>query len=81
MSVENVLELGTGDGCQENYRYQGTFHAKMGTIKDRKCMDLTEAETIKKRWQEYAEELSKKIFMTQIIMMVYHSLRSGHPGM
>ena len=36
---------------------KGTFHAKMGTIKDRKGMDLTEAEGIKKRWQEYTEEL------------------------
>ena len=53
---------------------KGTFHvtaaaAKMGTIKDRNCMDLTEAEGIKKR-QEYTEELSKKIFMTHIITMV-----------
>ena len=46
-----------------------TFHAKMGTIKDRNGMDLTEAEDIKKRWQEYTE-LSKKIFMTQITTMV-----------
>ena len=38
----------------------GTFHAKMGTIKDRNGMDLTEAEYIKKRWQEYTEELYKK---------------------
>ena len=36
------------------------FHAKMGSIKDRKCMDLTEAEDIKKRWQEYTEELYKE---------------------
>ena len=36
---------------------QGTFHAKMGSIKDRNGMDLTEAEDIKKRWQEYTEEL------------------------
>ena len=43
----------------------------MGTIKDRSGMDLTEAEDIKKRWQEYTEELyKKKIFMTQIITMV-----------
>ena len=49
---------------------KGTFHAKMGSIKDRNGMDLTEAEGIKKRWQEYTEELYKKIFMTQIIMMV-----------
>ena len=39
---------------------KGTFHAKMGTIKDRNGMDLTEAENIKKRWQEYTEELYKK---------------------
>ena len=37
----------------------GIFHAKMGSIKDRNCMDLTEAEDIKKRWQEYTEELHK----------------------
>ena len=49
---------------------KGTFHAKMGTIKDRNVMDLTEAEDIKKRWQEYTEEYTKKIFMTQIITMV-----------
>ena len=49
---------------------KGTFHAKMGSIKDRNGMDLTEAEDILKRWQEYMEELYKKIFMTQIIMMV-----------
>ena len=39
---------------------KGTFHAKMGSIKDRNGMDLTEAEEIKKRWQEYTEELYKK---------------------
>ena len=39
---------------------KGTFHAKMGTIKDRKSVNLTEAEDIKKRWQEYTEELYKK---------------------
>ena len=39
---------------------KGTFHAKMGTIKDRDNMDLTEAEDIKQRWQEYTEELYKK---------------------
>ena len=48
----------------------GTFQAKMGSIKDRNGMDLTEAEDIKKRWQEYTEKLQKKIFMTQIITMV-----------
>ena len=49
---------------------KGIFHAKMGSIKGRNGMDLTEAEDIKKRWQEYTEELYKKIFMTQIITMV-----------
>ena len=50
---------------------KGTFHTKIGTIKDRIGMDLTEAENIKKRWQEYTEELyKKKIFMTQITMML-----------
>ena len=39
---------------------KGTFHAKIGSIKDRNGMDLTEAEDIKKRWQEYTEELYKK---------------------
>ena len=49
---------------------KGIFHMKMGSIKGRNGMDLTEAEDIKKRWQEYTEELYKKIFMTQIITMV-----------
>ena len=52
---------------------KGIFHEKMGTIKDRNGMDLTEAEDIKKRWQEYTEELLKKrsFFVTQITMMVW----------
>ena len=49
---------------------KGIFHAKMGSIKDRNGMDLTEAEEIKKRWQEYTEELYKKILISQIITMV-----------
>ena len=49
---------------------KGTFHAKMGLIKDRNGMDLTEAEDIKKRWQEHKKNCTKKIFMTQIITMV-----------
>ena len=48
----------------------GTFHAKMGIIKDRNGMDLTEAEDTKKRWQEHTGELYKKSFTTQIITMV-----------
>ena len=49
---------------------KGTFCAKLGSIKDRNGMDLTEVEDIKKRWQEYTEELSKNIVMTQITTMV-----------
>ena len=50
---------------------KGNFQAKMGSIKDRNGMDLTEAEDIKKRWQEYTEVLyKKKIFTTQITTMV-----------
>ena len=48
---------------------KGTFHAKMGSRKDKNGMDLTEAKDIK-RWQEYTEELYKKMFMTKIIKMV-----------
>ena len=48
---------------------KGNFHAKMGSIKDRNGIDLTKAEDIKKRCQEYTEE-TKKIFMTQIITML-----------
>ena len=49
---------------------KGTFHAKVASIKDRNGMNLTDAEDIKKRWQEYTEELDKKIFTIQIITMV-----------
>ena len=49
---------------------KGTFHAKMSSIKDINGMDLREAEDIKKRWQEYTENCTEKIFMTKIIKMV-----------
>ena len=49
---------------------KGIFHANKGTIKDRNSMDLTEAEYVKKRWQEYTENYTKTILMTQIIAMV-----------
>ena len=49
---------------------KGTFHAKMGSIKDRDGRGLSEAEDINKRWQEYMEELYKKVFMIQITRMV-----------
>ena len=50
---------------------KGTFHANIVTIKDRNGMDLTEAEDTKKRWQEYTKNYTKRIFMTQIIAMVW----------
>ena len=59
---------------------KGTFHAKMGTIMDRNCMDLTE-ENFKKKWQNTLKNYTKKIFMTQITMMCDHSPRARHPGM
>ena len=49
---------------------KGTFHVKMGLIKDRNGINLKEAEDIKKRWKEYTEVLYKEIFMTQIIKIV-----------
>ena len=62
----NRLEK-TRDLFKEIRDTRGIFHAKVGSIKDRNGRDLTEAEDIKKRWQEYTEELYKMIFMTKII--------------
>ena len=50
----------TRDLCKKIRDTKGTFHAQMGSIKDRNGLDLTEAEDIKKRWQEYTEELYRK---------------------
>ena len=60
----------TGDLFKKIREPKGTLYGKMGSIEDRNGMDLTEAEDIKKKWQEYAGELYKNIFMTQIITMV-----------
>ena len=69
--IEENNRMGkTRDRFQKIRDTKGTFHTKMGTMKDRNGTDLTEAEYIKKTWQEYTEELYKKIFMTQIITMV-----------
>ena len=63
--IEEINRMGkTRDLFKKIRDTKGTFHAKVGTIKDRNSIDLTEAEYIKKRWQEYTEELYKKIFMT-----------------
>ena len=59
---------------------KGTFHAKMGSIKDRNGMDLTEAEDVKKRCKNTQKNCTKIALMTQITIMVYHSLRARHPG-
>ena len=69
--IEESNRIGkTRDFFKKMRDTKGTFHAKIGSIKDRNGMDLTEAEDIKTRWQEYTEELYKKIFTTKIIMMV-----------
>ena len=71
--IEENNRMGkTRDLIKKIRHIKGTFHAKMGTIKDRNCMELTEVEDIKKRWQKYTEELykKKKIFMTQITTLV-----------
>ena len=62
---------------------KGTFHAKMGTTKGRNGMDLTEAEDIKKRWQEYTEELSRKDLHDpdNCDSVLTHLDRTRHPGM
>ena len=60
----------TGDLSKKIGIIKGTFHSKMGTIKDRNSKDLAEAKEIKKMWQEYTEEYTKKVKMTQITTMV-----------
>ena len=62
--IEENNRMGkTRDPFKKIRDIKGTFHVKMGTIKDRNGMDQTEAEDIKKRWQEYTENCTKKIFM------------------
>ena len=64
------IQWETGELFKKIKDSKGIFHAKMGTIKDRNGMDLREEEDIRKRWQEYTEELYKKILMAQMIIMV-----------
>ena len=69
--IEESNRMGkTGDLFKKIGDTKGTFHEKMSTIKDRNGMDLTEAEDIKKRWNNTQKNYTKKIFMTQITMMV-----------
>ena len=73
----------TRDLFKKSRDTKGTFHGKMGTIKDRNAVDLTEAEDIKKRWQEYTEELCKKDHHDPDNHdgMITHLELSRHPGM
>ena len=69
--IEEYNRMGkTRDHFKKIRDTKGIFHAKMGSIKDRNRMDLTEAEDIKKRWQDTKKNYTKKIFKTQIITMV-----------
>ena len=67
---ENNRKGKTRDLLKKIRDTKGAFHAKMGSIKGRNGMDLTEADNIKKTWQEYTEELYKKISMTQVTTML-----------
>ena len=68
--IEENSRMGkTRDRFKKIRDTKGTFHAKMSSIKDRNCTDLTETEDIKKRQQEYTKELTRKVLMTQINMM------------
>ena len=67
---ENNRMQKTRDRFKKIRDTKGTFHVKMGSIKDKNGMDLTEAEDIKKRWQESQKKYTKKIFTTKIITMV-----------
>ena len=69
--IEENNRIGKTRDLFKKIRYtKGIFHANMGLIKNRNCMDLTEEEYIKKSWQEYTEELYKNIFLTKIIRML-----------
>ena len=70
-AIEENNRMGkTRDLFQKIRDTKGAFHAKMGTKKGRNDKDLTEAEEIKKRWQEYTENCTKKVLMTQITTML-----------
>ena len=76
---ENNTMAKTRDLFKKIRDTKGIFHANIGSIKDRNCLDLTEAEDIKKRWQEYTEELYKKDLHDPD--NEEHSSRARHPGM
>ena len=74
MQIEENNRLGkTSDLFKKIGDTKGTFHAKIGTMKDRNCKDLIETEDIKKRWQEYTEELCRKV-LNDPHTMIFRSL-------
>ena len=76
--IEEKIRIGkTRDLFKKIRDTKGTFHAKMGTKKDRNGMDLTEAADTKKRWQEFKEQYKK---VTQITIQCHHSPRARHFG-
>ena len=83
MQIEENNRMGkTRDLCKKIRDTKGTFHANMGSIEDRNDRDLAEAEDIKKRWQEYTEELYKKdLHDPDKSRWCDHSHRPRHPGM
>ena len=66
----------TRDVLKKTENIKGTFHVGMGMIKDKNVKDLIEAEEIKKRWQEYTKNNTKKFLMTQLTRWCYHSPRA-----
>ena len=80
--IEENNRMGkTRDLFKKNRDTKGTFQAKMGTIKNRNGMDLTETEDIKKKWQEYTEKLNRKDLHNGVISRwCDHSPRARHPG-
>ena len=79
--IEENNRMGKTRDLFKKIRYtKGTFHAKMGSIKDRKGVDLKEAEDVKKRWQEYTEELFKKDLHDPDKHDGAHSPRARHSG-
>ena len=69
--IEENNRMGKTVDLKKIWNTKGRFHVKFGTIKNRNSKDLTEAEEIKKRWQEYTEELYRKVLMIQIATMVW----------
>ena len=80
--TEENNRMGKTRDLFKKMRYtRGTFHTKMGSIKDRNGMDLTEAEDIKKRWQEYTEEIHKRSSQPRLSRWCDHSPRARHSRM